>query len=201
MAHEFPGNVRELENIIERAVIFCHDDAITRENLFLEDETASSAAVDDTAQGLLSLPFKGGPRARPPGLPRRYVDRLLREHEGNISRAADAAGIQRQYFYKLMKHAGIDQGRVPPGRRAGEDRGMTGYPLRGQSQTAAAAANPTHRNTMTRAATRRPGGAGRSASSAAFWRHSAITACGISQMQSASPAGTRSRSSSSPGPG
>ncbi len=109
MAHEFPGNVRELENIIERAVIFCHDDAITRENLFLEDETASSAAVDDTAQGLLSLPFKAARERALQDFHGRYVDRLLREHEGNISRAADAAGIQRQYFYKLMKHAGIDQ--------------------------------------------------------------------------------------------
>jgi DNA-binding NtrC family response regulator len=33
---------------------------------------------------------------------------LLRESGGNISRAADMAGIQRQYLHRLMKEAGIE---------------------------------------------------------------------------------------------
>ena len=37
-----------------------------------------------------------------------YIQSLLRESNGNISKAAELAGIQRQYLHRLMKEAGID---------------------------------------------------------------------------------------------
>ena len=37
-----------------------------------------------------------------------YIRRLLEQHGGNISRAAEAAGIQRQYLHRLIKEAGIE---------------------------------------------------------------------------------------------
>ncbi len=39
-----------------------------------------------------------------------YIQLLLRESSGNISRAAEIAGIQRQYLHRLMKEEGIDAG-------------------------------------------------------------------------------------------
>ena len=39
---------------------------------------------------------------------RRYIQSLLRESGGNISRAAEVAGIQRQYLHRLMKDVGIE---------------------------------------------------------------------------------------------
>ncbi|WP_372681966.1 helix-turn-helix domain-containing protein, partial [Desulfosarcina sp.] len=38
---------------------------------------------------------------------RQYIDRLLRDNDGNVTRAAQKAGIQRQYLHRLMKEAGI----------------------------------------------------------------------------------------------
>ena len=38
---------------------------------------------------------------------RQYIDRLLRDNDGNVSRAAQKAGIQRQYLHRLMKTSGI----------------------------------------------------------------------------------------------
>jgi DNA-binding NtrC family response regulator len=37
-----------------------------------------------------------------------YIRRMLEQHGGNISRAAEAAGIQRQYLHRLIKEAGIE---------------------------------------------------------------------------------------------
>ena len=39
---------------------------------------------------------------------RQYVEVLLQENNGNVSRAAEKSGIQRQYFHRLMKEAGVD---------------------------------------------------------------------------------------------
>ena len=38
---------------------------------------------------------------------RHYIDQLLRNNAGNVSRAAQQAGIQRQYLHRLMKESGI----------------------------------------------------------------------------------------------
>jgi len=38
---------------------------------------------------------------------RKYIEALLRDNQGNISRAAEKAGIQRQYLHRLMKETGI----------------------------------------------------------------------------------------------
>jgi len=37
-----------------------------------------------------------------------YIRLLLRESNGNISRAAEQAGIQRQYLHRLMKESGVE---------------------------------------------------------------------------------------------
>ena len=40
----------------------------------------------------------------------RFIRNLLEKSDGNVSRAAETAGIQRQYLHRLMKDAGIDAG-------------------------------------------------------------------------------------------
>ena len=106
LSQDFPGNVRELENIIERGVIFCRTDALQVKNLFLDDEQANF--FPDLDQGVSHLSFRKAKDEMIRAFHEQYIQSLLRESNGNISKAAKLAGIQRQYLHRLMKDAGID---------------------------------------------------------------------------------------------
>ena len=106
LSQEFPGNVRELENIIERGVIFCRTNTLEMKDLFLDDEQESfyPGLNQDTSH----LSFKEAKERMILMFHEQYIRSLLRESKGNISRAAQTAGIQRQYLHRLMKETGID---------------------------------------------------------------------------------------------
>ena len=104
--HEFPGNVRELENIIERGVIFCPTDTLDVKDLLLDKEHESF--YPDPDQGASHLSFKEAKDRVILMFHEQYIHSLLRESKGNISKAAEMAGIQRQYLHRLMKESGID---------------------------------------------------------------------------------------------
>jgi DNA-binding NtrC family response regulator len=105
MSLDFPGNARELENIIERGVIFCRGDTLNTRDLFLEHP--NEALSGELSPEITQLPFKEAKERMLDTFHRRYVEVLLQENNGNVSRAAEQAGIQRQYFHRLMKEAGI----------------------------------------------------------------------------------------------
>jgi DNA-binding NtrC family response regulator len=106
MTLDFPGNVRELENIIERGVIFCRGDILKTNNLFLD--TPNKPLFAELNPEITQLPFKEAKDRMLEIFHRQYVEVLLQENNGNVSRAAEKAGIQRQYFHRLMKDAGIE---------------------------------------------------------------------------------------------
>ncbi|MEJ5358725.1 MAG: sigma-54 dependent transcriptional regulator [Desulfobacterales bacterium] len=105
-SYDFPGNVRELENIIERGVIFCRGPKLTVADLQME--AAANAEPHAAAEDLSALPFREAKERAIRNFHTRYIRRLLEEHGGNVSRAAEAAGIQRQYLHRLIKEAGIE---------------------------------------------------------------------------------------------
>jgi DNA-binding NtrC family response regulator len=106
MAYEFPGNVRELENIMERGVIFCRDHSLSVADLQLESVPAAAPPLSEgqTAE----IPFREAKERAIQYFHLQYIRRLLEQYGGNISRAAEAAGIQRQYLHRLIKEAGIE---------------------------------------------------------------------------------------------
>jgi DNA-binding NtrC family response regulator len=106
MAYEFPGNVRELENIIERGVIFSRSHSLTVADLQMEPMAAAALPVSQEATA--EMPFREAKERAIQHFHSHYIRRLLEQHGGNISRAADAAGIQRQYLHRLIKEAGIE---------------------------------------------------------------------------------------------
>jgi DNA-binding NtrC family response regulator len=105
MSYEFPGNVRELENIIERGVIFCRTDTLSVEDL--QVDSVAGIAPEPAPEGA-DLPFREAKGRAIQYFHREYIRRVLEHYGGNISRAAEAAGIQRQYLHRLMREAGIE---------------------------------------------------------------------------------------------
>jgi DNA-binding NtrC family response regulator len=100
--HDFPGNVRELKNIIERALIESGGAEIRPEHLGLAEprapQPASTAAPEVTPSGDLPLNLKL--------LERTLIDRALTLCEGNVAKAARMLGVPRMRIYRRVGDPG-----------------------------------------------------------------------------------------------
>ncbi len=109
-AYDFPGNVRELENLIERAVVLAGEDLIQKEDLELEIPGASPADVLDltprTAEELKELKRAVRSQAVEP-VEKAFVMKALDRNDWNITRAAEDTGMLRPNFQALMKKLGV----------------------------------------------------------------------------------------------
>lgn len=99
-SYRWPGNVRELRNVIERLMIMVPGDTITLPNLAFLEGTAS---LGTEPAGAPALPLHEA-RDR---FEREYIMRALAAHNGNISRTADALGVERSNLYRKMRGFGI----------------------------------------------------------------------------------------------
>ena len=101
LAQEFAGNVRELENIIERAAVNSGaSGAITPDNLFENQPTAKNSSADFGA--FLELPFKIAVAK----LEKTLIENALRETDGNRTETARKLEISRRLLYdKLKEHS------------------------------------------------------------------------------------------------
>ena len=107
-AHTYSGNVRELENLIERGVIFCRTTVLEPEDIFPGTSAPADTPCKEIHGNILELPFREAKEAALSLFHNQYIKNALTLSGGNISRAADKAGIQRQYLHRLMKEAGLD---------------------------------------------------------------------------------------------
>lgn len=104
---EYPGNVRELENIIERGTIFCNSRTLNLKDLGLNHQQAPPF-FPSPDQEVLGLTFREAKEKMIHHFHKEYVQKLLSESGGNVSKAAEKAGIQRQYLHRLIKEAQIN---------------------------------------------------------------------------------------------
>jgi DNA-binding NtrC family response regulator len=100
-AHDWPGNVRELRNTVARLTLFpdLGEQAISR--------AASSRPAEGGVGELARLPLREARELVVERFERAYLAVKLREHAGNVSRAAQAMGISRQLAHRLMERYGI----------------------------------------------------------------------------------------------
>ncbi len=126
MKHDWPGNVRELRNVIERAVLLAetpeNEDSLRRTPAsaprsepsisVTPSQTATSADGSMTVPVDVTKPFKNAKQDVISEFERRYISRLLAQHDGNISAAARAAGIDRMSIHKMLHRLGL----ANPGR-------------------------------------------------------------------------------------
>ncbi len=107
MGHDWPGNVRELRNVIERALALGSEPGALVAPLGDRPVTGGgrTAIPVEFAPG---LPFRDEKERWNEQFERRYLTWLLRRAEGNISKAARDADMDRKYLHKLLKKYGID---------------------------------------------------------------------------------------------
>jgi DNA-binding NtrC family response regulator len=98
LQHPWPGNVREIENAIERAVVLARSDEITPEDLLLETAPPTGSALP--AQGTLQESLDAAAEER--------IRNALEAARGQRVEAARALGIDRTTLYRMMKRFGID---------------------------------------------------------------------------------------------
>ncbi len=108
--YEWPGNIRELRNLIERLMIMVPgsviDAAHVTTSLQVKAPGASSAAASGTAQPaaspLLTQSYDSLRDARN-AFEKDYIGRKLREHHWNISRTAEDLKIERSHLHRKIK--------------------------------------------------------------------------------------------------
>jgi two-component system response regulator GlrR len=91
----WPGNVRELRNYLERCLV-------VKAPLPIGDAASSAPQYDDA-----QLPYGEARDRAAAEFERRYLEALLRSHNGQVARAAKAAGLDRAYLYRLLRRNGI----------------------------------------------------------------------------------------------
>ncbi|QSQ16001.1 sigma-54-dependent transcriptional regulator [Myxococcus landrumensis] len=94
MRYPWPGNIRELRNVLERAVLLSGGGPLSRGDLRFESSTDEPSGDDN-----LTLEE----------LERRHIERVLRRENGHVERAALRLGIPRSSLYERLKRLGINR--------------------------------------------------------------------------------------------
>jgi transcriptional regulator with PAS, ATPase and Fis domain len=103
-SYDYPGNVRELRNIIERIVILTKGKIINCGSF--PKRVLSQHAPENTLNS--NSPFKEAKRLTVEKFERGYIIQCLKLTKGNVTRAAGSAGIHITHFYSKMKQYNID---------------------------------------------------------------------------------------------
>jgi two-component system nitrogen regulation response regulator NtrX len=95
--YHWPGNVRELRNVVERLAILLEKDVVEPEDVQLGAATSETVPIDN------HLTLK---EARDE-FEKQYILARLREYAGNVSRTAEALGVERSNLYRKLNAYGI----------------------------------------------------------------------------------------------
>ena len=104
--YHWPGNVRQLVNILERSVVLAVGPVLKKEDL-PDDMNLRSRFDEGFLEDMMQLPFKQAKEKITERFMREYLARKLRENDGNISHTAAELGIHRQSLQTMMRRLGI----------------------------------------------------------------------------------------------
>jgi two-component system response regulator AtoC len=100
-AYSFPGNIRELENLLERAMIFAEGDVLSAEELELSDINVTRSQLPEGLNSDSGRTLKEQEKDS--------ILAALHRWEGNRSHAAKELGISRRTIINKIKEYGLDE--------------------------------------------------------------------------------------------
>lgn len=103
--HNWPGNIRELKNYIERVYILTPSDYVDVHDLRfagLVDKKESKNSSSDDQMGMSTF------REARAEFEKEYLIKKIQENGGNISKTAEAIGLERSYLHRKIKSYGIE---------------------------------------------------------------------------------------------
>lgn len=112
MQRQWPGNVRELQNVVRRMVMFAKADVIDLDELLILDNVQRKPVGDGggNRRCLSNEPIAEYKQVKEEALDRftnEYLQRLLKETEGNVSRGAEISGLSRTALQKIIRKYNI----------------------------------------------------------------------------------------------
>ena len=108
-AHDWPGNVRQLRNIIERTVILAPSERLSRIDVDLLPaevlDNGGSTGINTTTLSIMGSPLREARES----FEREYLRVQIRRFSGNISRTASFIGMERSALHRKLKALGLGE--------------------------------------------------------------------------------------------
>ena len=104
--HSWPGNIRELRNLVERVTILSLNESEKNTNKILNDilnQNPKNETTDTNLSNAMTFPLK---EAREQ-FEKKYLQTQLKKNHGNISKTADNIGMERSALHRKLKSLGI----------------------------------------------------------------------------------------------
>jgi len=100
--YDWPGNIRQLRNLIESLYVLSPSDEVSEEYLNFDD-TQSSFEIDDLSDSVIDLPFKEARKKIVEKFENMYIKHHWDKYDGNISKIASNVGVSRESLSKKIK--------------------------------------------------------------------------------------------------
>ncbi len=102
-SYDWPGNVREMENIVERAVALAKGDKITLNELPAQFVSSKPIPINFKKQSLSQVRNKAVEEVE-----KKYFLFLLTKHKGNITHISQEAGMTRRHIHRILNKYKLD---------------------------------------------------------------------------------------------